>query len=109
MSTYSGDQSSLLQGQAYAYSISDAYSAGNRTTFDLQASNVYILGLTGSTRNLLCNRPGSRQQISNNVSDNTNDAKGSHGSDHGAASNVASNMAMIMAFSSFVVTSVLFL
>jgi hypothetical protein len=107
MSIYSGDQPSLLAGQSYAYAISEAYSAGNRTAFDLQASNVYILGLTGSTRNLLCNRPGSRQQILTNISGDTNGASGNNASDHGAATNFLSNMGKVIAFSFFVVTSVL--
>lgn len=109
MSTYPDDQASLLKGQPYAYSVSEPFSAGNRSAFDLHASNVYILGLTGSTRTLLCNRPGSRQQISTNVSDNSNGANGNHASDRGAAPNLASNMGMMIAFLFLVVTSVLLL
>jgi hypothetical protein len=82
----------LLAGQTYAYAISAPYSAGNRTAFDQHASNVYILGLTGGTRNLLCNRPGSPA------------------SDHGAAANLAAgNMGLILALASLVVAGVLFL
>jgi hypothetical protein len=82
----------LLPGQTYAYAISAPYSAGNRTAFDQHASNVYILGLTGGSRNLLYNRPGSPA------------------SDHGAAANLAvSNLGMMVALASLVVVSGLWL
>jgi hypothetical protein len=91
-----GNQTSPLKGQPYAYSLSVPFAAGNRTAFDPLVSNVHILGLKSNSFNLLCNRAGIIRGES-------------RAGDHNAAPNLASNLKLMVALTSLVLASMLFL
>jgi hypothetical protein len=103
---------SVSKGEPYAYAISDAYAAGNRTAYELQASNVHILGLKGvytSPASLICNRAAA----SNNLQPSGRNSTGNNGNggntevDHNSATRIQSGMGSALGLTTSIIVVLL--